>query len=278
MIFYKTVSSGNDFLHIRNQDMEEFTGESGESKGHLARQLCRRQNGAGADGVIYYSVCPESADFEIFNRDGTGAELSGNGMAGLSALLLYLDEFKDRVTLNTRGGRKTHQLLNRDGSGFLLDIEIGEPDFRNSDFFPFLEKSLYRFHEYEGIRFYPVSVGNPHVVVLLENVPDEEDLIALNRMGQTLESAALFPQKTNVELVFFKNDSDCRVFYYERGVGPTFSSSTGSAAVFAVLQKLGLIRDRLTITTQGGEIKIYGKTSIHIESFSKIVYKGIYMG
>ena len=155
-----------------------------------------------------------------------------------------------------------------------------KPDFHNSDFFPFLEinhleKPLYRFHEHEGIRFYPVSVGNPHVVVLMEKMPNEETLIG---MGQTLESAVLFPQKTNVELVVFENESDCRVFYYERGVGPTLSSSTGSSAVFAVLRKLGRIRDRLTIKTQGGGIKIYGKTGIHIESFSKIVYKGIYLG
>jgi diaminopimelate epimerase len=276
MIFYKTVSAGNDFLHIDGEEFANFYAETGSgrmSKGHLAAQLCRRQSGVGADGVIYYRVKKDSVDFEIFNRDGSEAELSGNGMAGVSALMFYLGKFKNQVVLNTRIGQKTHLLLKQEKNNFKLKIEIENPDFYNRDFFPFLQENKLEY-THENIRFYPVSVGNPHVVVILEKeLPDE----TLSRMGQCLESAAIFPQKTNVELVFYKNKQNPRVFYYERGVGRTFSSSTGSAAVFAVLQKL-TSSHRLTIDTPGGKIKIYGKTCIYIENYSKIVYKGIYLG
>jgi diaminopimelate epimerase len=276
MVFYKTVSAGNDFLHIDGEEVAGFNAGKSSGrvpKGHLAAQLCRRQTGVGADGVIYYAVKENSVDFEIFNRDGSEAELSGNGMAGLSALMFYLGTFKDRVVLNTRTGQKTHRLLKREKNNFKLKIEIEKPDFYNRDFFPFLQENKWEY-THENIRFYPVSVGNPHAVVVLEKeLPDE----TLNRMGQCLESAAIFPRKTNVELVFYKNKRDCRVFYYERGVGRTISSSTGSAAVFAVLQKLTPIY-RLTIDTPGGKIKIYGKVHVYIESYTKIVYKGIYMG
>ncbi len=286
MIFYKTVSAGNDFLHVAEEDLAEFvrtspgrapgvTDISKRSKGRLAECLCQRQAGAGADGVTFYSVSKKEVQFEIFNRDGSEAELSGNGMAGVSALMFYQGKFKDRLVLNTRTGPKTHFLLEQEGANFKLKIEIGNPDFHNTTFFPFLKPDKWSYI-HENIRFHPVSVGNPHVVVLLEKeLPDDD----LERMGEKLEGAGMFPNRTNVELVFSRDPEDCRVFYYERGVGRTVSSSTGSAAVFAVLQKLGLIRaqEYLTIVTPAGKIKIFGNGSIGIENYSKIVYKGIFI-
>jgi diaminopimelate epimerase len=286
MIFYKTVSAGNDFLHVAVEDFAAFVetapgralgvdDTSKTSKGRLAEYLCQRQAGAGADGVTFYAVSEKEVQFEIFNRDGAEAELSGNGMAGVSALMFYLGKFKDRLVLNTRVGLKTHFLLARDNATFKLKIEIGSPDFQNTVFFPFLEPGRFAY-THENIPFHPVSVGNPHAVVLLEKaLPDEE----LEQMGKTLEGAAIFPNRTNVELVFFQGHEECRVYYYERGVGRTLSSSTGSAAVFAVLQKLGLIKpnQELTITTPAGKIKISGNPGISIENYSKIVYKGFYV-
>lgn len=283
MIFYKTVSAGNDFLHIDVKDMEEIISAVDESqtpgipelKSRLAGRLCERRTGAGADGVIFYSLNHDSVDFRIFNRDGTEAELSGNGMAGLSAVLFHLGKFNDTITLNTRAGQKTHYLLNRDGNNFSLQIEIGEPDFSNRTFFPFLEDNR-REYLFKDIRFYPVSVGNPHAVILLENdLPDEE----LEKIGEMFENGDIFPRKTNVELVRFKDAENCGVYYYERGVGRTRSSSTGSAAVFSVLQNLKAVAEGLTVTTRDDTIKIYGKSkSVFVESYSKIVYKGIYLG
>jgi diaminopimelate epimerase len=286
MIFYKTVSAGNDFLHVDVEDLAEFaettpgralgvTDLSKTSKGRLAECLCQRQTGPGADGVTFYSVGKKEVQFEIFNRDGSEAELSGNGMAGVSALMFYQGRFNDRLVLNTRIGSKTHFLLARDGANFKLKIEIGSPDFQNTTFFPFLEpgKDMYT-HEF--IPFHPVSVGNPHAVVLLEKELSDEEL---ERMGKKLEGAAIFPNRTNVELVLFRGHEECRVYYYERGVGRTVSSSTGSAAVFAVLQKRQLIKPRedLTIATPAGKIKISGNPGISIENYSKIVYKGFYV-
>jgi diaminopimelate epimerase len=286
MIFYKTVSAGNDFLHIAVEDLAEFvqtnngrapgvTDLSKTSKGRLAQCLCQRRTGAGADGVTFYSVGEHEVQFEIFNRDGSEAELSGNGMAGVSALMFHLGKFKDRLVLNTRTGLKTHYLSAQDGANFKLKIEIGRPDFHNTAFFPFLEPDQYAY-THGNIHFHPVSVGNPHAVVLLEKEqPDDH----LERMGKELEGAEIFPNRTNVELVYYRGRQDCRVFYYERGVGPTVSSSTGSAAVFSVQRQHGSIMDHedLTIATPAGKIKIYGNDSIGIDNSSKIVYKGFFM-
>ena len=309
MIFYKTVSCGNDFILI---DRAEYQSAAAAviTKGQLAKRICSRHTGAGADGVVYYKISPDTmpVDFEIFNRDGSEAELSGNGMAGLSALLFYLHQPGDRdhVILNTKAGPKRNTCLRLDKNKFHLKIEIGTANFQNHDFFPFL-KSLQKKqafemtppqerhqadpgrvggatpgYRYNGITFYPVSVGNPHAVVLVEEeiAPDKP-----GQIGKMLESAPIFPDKTNVELVLptgagpadYETGENFQVFFYERGVGQTRSSSTGSAAVFAVLQKLNLITRTLTIPFPGEGIKISGKNTIYIENYTEIVYKGVYL-
>lgn len=267
MIFHKTVSAGNDFLHI---DLAESTFQELD-KSRLAKNLCQRQTGPGADGVVYYLVGEQTVDFEIYNRDGSRAELSGNGMAGCSALLLYLNKFQNTVMFNTSVGRRKISLINRENNQFSLLVEIGNADFQNRRFFPFLKEGQFKY-DFEGISFYPVSVGNPHVVILSREPSTEKKI---TRSAKLLSEANIFPKQTNVEVVEYKDPLNCRVFYYERGVGPTFSSSTGSAAVFAILHKINLIQDRLWIQTQGGIIKISGKRKICIENSTKIVYKGI---
>jgi diaminopimelate epimerase len=347
VIFYKTVSCGNDFILI---DRDEYQSAVSPliTKGQLAQRICSRHTGAGADGVVFYKISPGTpgtpgttpVDFEIFNQDGSEAELSGNGMAGLSALFFYLNQSGDQdyVVLNTKAGPKRNTCLQREKNKFRLKIEIGTANFQNHDFFPFLSISRKSLHtkqafemtppkerhqsdrewvggatpfemtppkerhqadrewvggatpfemtppkeRYQGITFYPVSVGNPHAVVLVE-----EDIAAdrAGQIGQMLEGAPIFPYKTNVELVLptggepvdYEKGENFRVFFYERGVGQTRSSSTGSAAVFAVLQKLNLITHTLTIPYPDDCIKISGKNKIYIENYTEIVYKGVYI-
>jgi len=283
MIFYKTVSSGNDFLHIEtNQKTTK------NQKSLLAQQMCERQTGAGADGIVFYSfpgeTTPITVQFEIFNRDGSEAELSGNGMAGLTALLFYLDKCKSRengfAELLTKSGRKLHKYISHNENRFRLSIEIGQPDFEALHFFPFLEKQQ-SMYEFSGINFYPVSVGNPHAVVLVDQDPGDAEL---ELMGRELESADIFPARTNVEFVIktggnhpeYEKGTGFRVFYYERGVGPTLASSTGSAAVYAVLRKLNRLQGGLTIfyRVPGEPVRLTGNPGIYIENTTEIIYKG----
>ncbi len=277
MIFYKTVSSGNDFLQI---DISQIKSKK-FSKNGLTKKICSNHIGAGADGVVYYKIHNDSVDFEIFNQNGTEAELSGNGMAGCSALLFYLNHFKRDIVLNTKIGKRKIALLNKYKNQFKLDVEIGEPDFENKRFFPFLKKNKLDYI-YDKIKFYPVSVGNPHIVIILKDNISEEKLTAISKK---LENATIFPLKTNIEFILipdinefdFEKHGNFRVFFYERGVGKTMLSSTGSSAIFSVLHKLKLIHNRLTINTSSEKIKIYYKRKIYVENLTKIVYKGIYL-
>lgn len=277
MIFYKTQGSGNDFIHIDN---EECSGELMHS-GELVRRICRRNLGAGADGVVFYSVKKDSADFRIFNRDGREAELSGNGMAGCASVLFYEKKFKDRLTLNTAVGSRTLELLNIEDNKVRMKVEIGEPDFNDTGNFPELRDFSEPF-TLSGIRCYPVSVGNPHIVIFIEE--SESSKKQLMQWAEELDRRDFFPNGVNMEFVVrgsFTPDSinnKCRVIFYERGAGFTESSSTGSSAVFAVMRKLRLCSDHLDILCSGGIIKASGSSNIFLENFTEIVYKGEYLG
>ena len=272
MIFYKTVSAGNDFIQV---DLEGLNLRDHREKEKLALALCHPKNGPGADGVIFRETKEENISFSIYNRDGTEAELSGNGMAGCAAVLFYLKEDggSGAVTLSTRVGDKNISLLEMKGNRFTLNVEIGAPDFTDRGFFPFLVENKLDY-PFEDIVFTPVSVGNPHVVVVLkEEIPQD----ALMKLGERLEGADIFPRRANVEFVSRIGNGRCKAVYYERGVGPTGSSSTGSAAIYAVMRKKGLVDNQLTIDTPMGLVKLSGTSKIYVENYTEIVYKGIYL-
>jgi diaminopimelate epimerase len=307
MIFYKTSSFGNDFIEIDCRDLPAAAGDSAGrktafslgDKGTLAKEICDRQRGVGADGTVFYRVGNQGIHFEIFNRDGGVAELSGNGMAGLAAVLFQRRLALSPLRLLTAVGSRRIDLLARRGSVFQLDVEIGRPDFSNRRFFPFL-KDKQDHYVCAGLKFIPVSVGNPHAVVLCRDRLAPGRLAAL---GKKLECHPMFPERVNVEFVFFTSaqnppvgtavlrPASCRVFFYERGVGVTPASSTGSAAVFAVLRRLGKVRDRLNISCEtalaaevpkgrcpaghGAEkIAVSWKQGIFVHNFTRLIYRG----
>jgi diaminopimelate epimerase len=268
--FYKTVSAGNDFLQINHSQIKHL---NPAEQSVLVSRLCQPKFGAGADGVVFYKPAKEKVLFRIFNQDGREAELSGNGMAGTAALLFFLNKYENTCNIHTQVGIKHIKKISMQNTTIRQQIEIGKPDFLNTRFFPFLTSTNSLQSNYRHLAFYPVSVGNPHIVLLMNNDCSEAELMDL---GKELEQAALFPEKTNVEFVWFSTADTCRVFFFERGVGRTLSSSTGSAAVFAVLRHLHYIQDTLLIQSGKQSIHVFGKDDIYLENKTKIVYKGIY--
>jgi diaminopimelate epimerase len=275
MIFHKASSFGNDFLVVA-----AGAAPRGRGRGRLARDICDRQRGVGADGVVFFRPDRRGAAFAIVNRDGGEAELSGNGMAALAAVLLRRRPGGAALTLRSGVGPRQVALLERRGNEFRLDVEIGRPDFSRRDFFPFLRRDNDRYRAV-GVGFHPVSVGNPHVVVVCRRLPAAGRLLAL---GARLEGHSLFPRRTNVEFVQATGSGRCRVFFYERGVGPTQASSTGSSAVFAVLRRLGLAGDALEIESasaaggagQDAPIRLHWRDGIHVQTLTKLICRGEY--
>ena len=270
MIFNKTSSFGNDFIEIDESDLPA----AAVDKCLLAREICDAHRAVGADGVVFYRFKKNEFPFAVYNRDGGEAELSGNGMAGLAAVLFQRRLASSPLNLLTKCGTRRVALLGRAGPMFHLQVEIGLPDFSNRRFFPFLKEKQDRY-SIDDLEFYPLSVGNPHVVVLCPEALATERLTVL---GQKMERHEGFPLRVNVEFVSFTDPENCRVFFYERGVGPTLASSTGSAAVFAVLRRLGLVRESLQITSGSEKIGVFWQAAIFIENFTRLVCRGNYFG
>ena len=282
MIFYKTSSFGNDFIEIDESDLPARAAD----KCLLAREICDAHRAVGADGVVFYRNRGNEFDFQIHNRDGGEAELSGNGLAGLAAVLFQRRLASSPLIIHTAIGKRRVELLARRGPVFQLNVEIGRPDFSNHNFFPFL-KDKQDNYVIDGLEFYPVSVGNPHGVFLCRDRPDRKQLAAL---WKKLEIHPMFPWRINVEFVFFSaaehpingtaalSPASCQVFFYERGVGPTLASSTGSAAVFAILRRLGKVHDRLVINCGPEKINVSWNRGIFIHNFTRLVCRGNYFG
>src|SRR5580765_2667609 len=102
MRFSKAHAYGNDFLYVRERDVAP-----GVALDALARELCERHTGIGADGLILYEPRPGGASMRLLNADGSWSEVSGNGVRGLAALLLREDDRPNvAITVHTEGGVK----------------------------------------------------------------------------------------------------------------------------------------------------------------------------
>ena len=159
MIFYKTSSFGNDFIEIDQDELASAMGavplgrrasrKTAVPMGDWREGALSRRTWPGRSATASAAWAPTAwsftktgkhcALFQIFNRDGGEAELSGNGMAGLAAVLFQRRLAASPLSLHAAIGSRRVELLGRDGAVFQLAVEIGRPDFANRGFFPFLE-------------------------------------------------------------------------------------------------------------------------------------------
>lgn len=223
--FSKYHGLGNDFLLVYEQEITP----------DLARRMCERHTGAGADGVIGISKS-EAADFSflLYNADGSVAEVSGNGLRCVGKFL-YEKGFhdKERLTIEAAGEIKTLELVVEKGAVTMVRADMGVPSKEG-------EVELY------GRMWRKVSTGNPHAVTFVENI----DTAPVTELGPLVENDPSFPNRTNVE--FVQQDGEVlQVRFWERGVGVTNSSGTGSCA--AVVAS-GL--RRATVRTPGGDLVV----------------------
>lgn len=223
--FSKYHGLANDFLLVYEQDVTP----------DLARLLCNRYTGVGADGVIRISRS-DSADFSfvLFNADGSIAEVSGNGLRCVGKYL-YERGIHTETTIKVEAAGEV-KVLDLDVSGGLVRsvrVDMGMPVEEG-------EVELF------GRRWRKVSIGNPHAVTFVDDITGApvEDL------GPQVENHPHFPNRTNVEFVQVEGDL-LHVRFWERGVGVTNASGTGSCAA-AVASGQAVV----TVRSPGGDLRI----------------------
>ena len=200
MRFSKWHAHGNLYLLVEPGD-ERLTAER-------ARELA-----AGTDGVLeVLAVDRAAAEVVIWNPDGSSAEMSGNGTRIAAKWLAERAGATDVVVCV--GDRTVRARMLEDGEveTDLGEVEVGEPEL------------------VEGVELVPVSVGNPHAVV----VGDPADL---PRVGPLLETHARFPNRTNVQVARLVDGGEIEARVWERGVGETTASGTSAVAVAAALRQ-----------------------------------------
>lgn len=260
MRFTKIHALGNDFVVLGPESAPQ-PGAAAE----LARKICDRHTGVGADGILILGRSDKPGDggtaaftFKIFNADGSEAELSGNGLRCAMAFLVHHGVVETPSALfRTSAGDRTCELIKAAPPAFELRTSMGTPRFASEDI-PFDDG-----RSHETLVDYPltingkiqlvtcVSVGNPQCDIFVDRFPAR---IEWHQIGREVESHPFFPHRTNVGFVRVLNRDEIEVFFWERGVGETLASGTGAcgAAVTAMLK--GLTERKVRVFTILGEL------------------------
>ncbi len=261
MRFTKMHGLGNDYLYV--------FGEVPENIEALSIKLSDRHFGAGSDGMIY--IChSDVADFKmrIFNADGSEAKMCGNGIRCVGKYVYdkgYTD--KTKLDVETLSGIKKLDLQIVDGKVKTVAVDMGKAVAQSDAFL-----------EIEGQKIVcvPVSVGNPHAVIFVDNIDDAP----LTTLGPKIEHSDYFPGGVNVEFVQVLADDHIRMRVWERGSGVTMACGTGAcASVMASIRKGFCARDKqIAVTLDGGDLKIMidKDNNVLMTGPAAIVYEGEY--
>ncbi|HYT66190.1 MAG TPA: diaminopimelate epimerase [Vicinamibacterales bacterium] len=239
MKIVKAHAYGNDFLLAAEQDVQKAT-----DRPALARALCDRHRGIGADGLITFSEGPRGARMQLLNADGSYSEVSGNGVRCLAAWLARTRALRPResVDIETDAGGKALELLATDGRQVTFRAAMGQP-----------QEIQQRTIDVDGAPVSAVTlrVGNPQCVVL-GDVTQER----LHSLASRLAVHPAFPEGSNVELATFEAPDRVRILIWERGVGPTEASGTGACAAAVAAMSFGGAPRDVRVTSPGGTQRV----------------------
>ncbi|MGC4081327.1 MAG: diaminopimelate epimerase [Vicinamibacterales bacterium] len=259
--FVKAHAYGNDFLYVLRPDTE------GIDNAHLARQMCDRHTGIGADGLIFYTPTPGGASMTLVNSDGSRAEVSGNGVRALGALLgMRVPDGPLQLTIETEGGVKTLTRLERQGNRQLFRAAMGVPTGLHQRQLSVAGETL---------DVVVLNIGNPQLLVLVDQLPDDE---RFNRLGAALEWHEAFPDGTNVEFVRVVSPGEVHIRIWERGCGPTMSSGTGScASLIAAAAFGGASRDAQIVAPGGTQRVEWTNESVFLTGWAEVLCEGTWL-
>ncbi|MGE3956274.1 MAG: diaminopimelate epimerase [Vicinamibacterales bacterium] len=256
--FAKAHAYGNDFLYVLRSDAD------GVDRVALAREMCDRHTGIGADGLIFYAPTPDGALMTLVNSDGSRAEVSGNGVRALGALLASRAPAGPlQLTIQTEGGIKVLTRLGSEDNRQLFRAAMGLP------------AGLHRRRLVaagEDLDVVVLNIGNPQLLVLVDDLPGDE---RFNRLGAALEWHAEFPEGTNVEFVQVVSPAEIRIRIWERGCGPTMSSGTGSCASLVAAAAFGGAARDATVIAPGGSQRVeWTPESVYLTGWAEVLCEG----
>ncbi|HUV13291.1 MAG TPA: diaminopimelate epimerase [Acidobacteriota bacterium] len=249
---------GNDFIIVPPGQTEESRYPA------LAKAICDRHFGIGADGCVFLQEGEgERFPIRIFNQDGSEAGMSGNGTRCAAAYVHHQEVSSgDEIVFLTASGAKSYCLIESSFPVWRYKSQMGVPGFSPSKI-PFIApdglESIQNHEVAVGrhmVRINALWVGNPQCAVFVEELPSDD---LFDQLGSGLSLHPSFPQGTNVSFVLPTGPQSLKIRIWERGVGPTHSSGTGScgAAIAALVE--GRVQSPVEVqTTTGTQVVEWG--------------------
>jgi diaminopimelate epimerase len=255
---------------VREEDVP-----SGADRASLARELCGRHRGIGADGLIVYLVrsasAPAASDrrfgetacrMDLLNADGSYSEVSGNGVRCLAAWLARERGVQPggSIDVETDAGVKRLELLANEGRRFTFRAAMGQP-----------EQVQRRSIDVGGtpVDAITLRVGNPQCVVL-----GEVSVERLHSLAARLAVHPVFPEGSNVELARVEAPGLVRILIWERGVGSTEASGTGAcAAAVAAIAYGGAARDVQVVAPGGAQRVEWNDAGLFLTGWAEVLFE-----
>ncbi len=281
MDFTKLQGAGNDFILVE-------TDKTGGDWSEVARAMCNRHYGIGADGLLL--LLPSAkADFKMrmFNPDGGEAEACGNG---LRCLAKYIIDKKlspqSQLKVETMVGIRAVR-FNKTGKSVEIQTNMGVPKFGAGDIPVEIEPGSKKLVDIKSMLGYTVvidgkelclnlvSMGNPHAVCFS---PQPVARFLLSQIGPKVEHLAVFPRRTNFEVANVVNRGQIDARVWERGAGETLACGSGAGAIAVAAQKYGYIDNKVDIALPGGLLKVEwdGAGEVFLSGPAEKVFTGVW--
>jgi diaminopimelate epimerase len=254
--FTKASACGNDFLIL-----DGLQAPASDVAG-FCRRICDRHQGIGADGVEWlYSAKDADARARLYNADGSEAEISGNGTRCVAAYLCA-EQRKEKITIRTEAGIKTCTLTAHSDNQYEFEVAMGEPAVGDE----------LRIQISSGeVRGIPVSIGNPHLVMFVSTIP-----AGWQRQAAEIGASGKFEHGVNVELVKIRDRKNIEAVFFERGVGETQSSGTGSCASAIAAIAAGKADSPVRVHTPGGLQLVRWDRQVFLRGPAELICRGEY--
>lgn len=251
--FLKMQAQGNDFIIL-----EGLTEASRDLDfPALARAVCERRFGFGADGLVLILPSEEArAKMVIFNSDGSRAEMCGSALRCLTHRL-YDPQLSSSFRIETDSGIKEVEMLQFSGKP-IPKVNLGKPIILN------LKMQV---DQFEGSL---VNIGNPHFVVFRDDLEDRPHLL----WGSFLEHHTAFEKSVNVHFARIISENRIEMKIWENAVGETFACGTGAASTVCAGRALGLLEDEVEVQMPGGKVSIQCDSAGNYHLIGPVSYTG----
>jgi len=252
----KMQGCGNDFVILGYEEYQKgIEAKKWKNMSEAAKKLCDRNFGIGADGLIIPNTNTEETDIGWFfyNSDGSTAQMCGNGIRCFAKYAYDKKLVKKReFTVKTLAGTIVPKIL-KDG---MVRVNMSRPILESDDI-PFIPNDNLNYKISVENRIFEgnaVSMGNPHFVIFIK---EKEDLLELaKKYGPEIETAAEFPEKTNVEFARIRSYKKLDLRVWERGCGITLACGTGACATVVAGILNGYIENSVDVYLLGGMVHI----------------------